>query len=118
MERQSGTSSEASDDVEEKARLVACVKRGLEASEQDATERIFHALEERSRITLEKLIDAPDDFILALRHLLGPGSGLALSRIRRELLLSSVGHVPLNARVEWFLLALSEDNERAKDIAF
>jgi hypothetical protein len=69
-------------------------------------------------MTLEKLIDAPDDLILALRHLLGPGSGLALYSIRRELLLSSVGHIPLNARVEWFLLALSEDKERARSIAY
>lgn len=68
-------------------------------------------------MTLEKLIDAPDNLILALRRLLGPGGGLALDCIRRELILSSVGHVPRNARVEWFLLALSEDRERHKGIA-
>ena len=92
---------------------MRCVKRGLEASGHKDVEWTLHSLEERSGKTLERMIDAPDKLILALRYHLGPGSGLALDCIRRELLMSSVGNVPLNARVEWFLLALSEDKEQS-----
>jgi hypothetical protein len=110
MERQSYTSAHITD-VEEKARIVACVKRGVEQSEEDDTRSTLYALEEQSGKTLEKLVDSPDDFILALQHLLGVGRALALRSIRRELLLSSVGRVPLNGRVEEFLRALDKDKK-------
>jgi hypothetical protein len=110
VERQSHTSTHITD-VEERARIVACVKRGVEQSEEDDARSTLYALEEQSDKTLENLVDSPADFIFALRHLLGVESALALKSIRRELLLSSVGQAPLDSRVEEFLLALDKDTE-------
>jgi hypothetical protein len=62
-------------------------------------------------MTLEKLVDTPDHLIRAIRHILELESVAVLYSIRRELLLSSVGHVPLNGRVEEFLTALTNDKE-------
>lgn len=87
--------------------MVACVKRGVEASGEDDKDTLY-SVEERSGMTLEKLVDSPDELILALRNLLGVGSVPVLDSIRRELLLSSVGHAPVNGRIEAFLLTLSE----------
>jgi hypothetical protein len=93
---------------------MACIKLGLEESEEVDAEPTLRSLEERSGMSLERLVDAPEEFILALRHLVGLGSVVVLESIRRDLLLSSVGRVPLNARVELFLLALDKDRESAK----
>jgi|SRR5580658_7920117 hypothetical protein len=110
MEPQSRTSTHTTD-VEEKARIVACVKRGVELSEEDDARSTLDTLEEQSGKTLEKLVDSPDDLFLALQHLLGAGRALTLKSIRRELLLCSLGQVPLNGRVEEFLRALDKDKE-------
>jgi hypothetical protein len=113
-ERQSRTSTRVARDVEERARIVACIKLGLEESEEVDPESTLHSLEERSGMTLERLVDTPDEFILALRYLVGLGSALVLDSIRRDLLLSSVGQSPLNSRVELFLLALDKDRQSVK----
>jgi hypothetical protein len=86
----------------------------LEESEEVDPESTLHSLEERSGMTLERLVDTPDEFILALRYLVGLGSALVLDSIRRDLLLSSVGQSPLNSRVELFLLALDKDRQSVK----
>jgi hypothetical protein len=85
---------------------VACVKRGVEALGEDDKSTLY-TLEERSGMTLENLVDAPDELILALRNFLGVGSVPIFASIRRELLLSSVGRAPLNGRMDRLLLALS-----------
>jgi hypothetical protein len=97
--------------LEERARIVACVKRGVEQSEDHDDRSTLYALEEQSGRTLEKLVDSPDNFILALKNLLGTGRASALRSIRSELLLSSVGQPPLNGRVEEFLQALDKEKE-------
>ena len=93
---------------------MACVKLGMEESEEVDAESTLRSLEERSGMTLERLVDSPADFILTLRYLVGPGSALVLDSIRRDLLLSSVGSAPLNGRVEAFLMAIDEDRESVK----
>jgi hypothetical protein len=113
MERQSRTSTHVRD-VDERARIVACVKRGVELAEEDDAKSTLYALEEQSGKTLEKLVDSPDDFVLALQHLLGAGRASTLKSIRGELLLSSLGQAPLNGRVEEFLWALDKDKASAK----
>ena len=60
-------------------------------------------------MTLEELIDTPDDLIVAFRRLLGLGSIPLLNSIRRELLLSCVGCHPRNGRVEVLLLAFDKE---------
>jgi hypothetical protein len=110
------TSTRVADDVDERARIVACVKLGLEESEEVDADSTLHSLEERTGLTLERLVDTPDEFILALRHLVGLGSALILDSIRRDLLLSSVGRAPLNSRIELFVLALDKDRESAKTL--
>jgi hypothetical protein len=107
------TSTKVADDIEDRARIVACVKRGVEAlGEEDKSTLYF--LEERSGMTLEKLVDTPDELVLALREVLGRGSVLILDSIRRELILSSVGRRPLNGRMDGLLLAL----DKAKAFTF
>jgi hypothetical protein len=98
----------------ENARIVACVRVGVQASKGDDAESTLCALEEQSGVTLEKLIDTPDELILALRHLLGAGSAPILHRIRKELLLSALGHIPANGRLEGVLLSLDKDRYSAK----
>ena len=107
----SRTLTKVADDAEEKARIVACVKRGVEALEDDKSTLYF--LEEQSGMTLERLVDTPEGLILAFRHLLGVGSVPIFRRIRKELLLSALGHAPLNGRLEGFLLAFDKDRASA-----
>jgi hypothetical protein len=95
------------DDAEERMRILACVKRGVAASRGDGAKSTLYSLQEQSGMTLERLIETPDEFVLALRHLLGRGSALIFDSIRSELLLSSVGHRPLNGRIEEFLIAFN-----------
>jgi hypothetical protein len=95
-------------------RILACVKLGLEEADEVDAESTLDSLEERSGMTLEGLVDSPDEFILTLRHLVGLGSALVLDSIRRDLLLSTVGRAPLNGRVELFLFALDKDRESRK----
>ena len=73
---------------------------------EDVARSTLYSLQERSGMTLEKLVDTPDELLLALRHVLGVGSVLTFRSIRRELLLSYVGHHPRNGRMEEFLFAL------------
>jgi hypothetical protein len=113
MECESRTSTHVRD-VDERARIVACVKRGVELAEEDDARSTLYDLEEQSGKTLEKLVDSPENFILALQHLLGAGRMLTLKSIRRELLLSSLGQAPLNGRVEGFLWALDKDKASAE----
>jgi len=87
---------------------VGCVKEGVATSRQDDAKSTLSSLQERSGMTLEQLVDTPDDFFVALRSLFGLGTPLIVSSIRRELMLSTVGHAPLNGRIEAFLLALDK----------
>jgi hypothetical protein len=90
---------------------MACVKLALDESEEVDAESTLRSLQERSGMTLERLLDYPSEFILALRYLVGPGNALILDSIRRDLLLSSVGHPLRNGRVEAFLTAMQEDKD-------
>lgn len=83
---------------------------------EDVAESTLYFLQERSGMTLEKLVDTPDELILALRQLLGLRSVLVFSSIRRALLLSSIGHRPRNGRLEEFLFALFEAKESVKPV--
>jgi hypothetical protein len=100
--------------MKEKARIVACVKGGLQASRASDATSTLYALEEQSGVPLERLIDTPDELILAFRLLLGVGSVPVLHCVRTELLLSALGGVPLNGRLEGFLLAFDKDRYSAK----
>jgi len=88
---------------------VACIKSGAEASKGADAKPTLRSLEEQSGVTLEELIDSPGDLVVAFRQLLGLGSIPLLNSIRRELLLSCVGHHPRNGRVEALLLAFDKE---------
>jgi hypothetical protein len=94
---------------------MACIKLGLEESDEVDVESTLRSLQERSGMPLEMLIDSPGEFILVLRHIVGLGSALILDSIRRDLLLSSLGQAPLNGRVELFLMAIDNDRNSRKD---
>jgi hypothetical protein len=81
----------------------------VQASKGEDAESTLRALEELSGMTLGKLVDTPGELILDLRHLLGAGSVPIFHRIRKELLLSALGHIPANGRLEGVLLALDKD---------
>jgi hypothetical protein len=106
-ERRARTSTSLVYDAEERGRILACVKRGVAASKGDDAKSTLYSLQEQSGVTLDKLVETPDEFVLALRNLLGRGSALIFDSIRSELLLSSVGHRPLNGRIEEFLIAFN-----------
>jgi hypothetical protein len=92
----------------ERTRIVGCIKEGVATSGQDNDKSTLSSLEERSGMTLEQLVDTPDELFVALRNLFGLGSPLIISSIRRELMLSTVGNAALNGRIEAFLLALDK----------
>ena len=107
--RQARTTTVGSDDAKERARIVACIRDGAESSKGDAAVSTLRSLEKQSGTTLKDLIDTPDDLVVAFRRLLGLGSIPILDSIRRELLLSCVGHHPRNGRVEALLLAFDKE---------
>jgi hypothetical protein len=88
---------------------VACIKSAAESSKGDDAKSTLRSLKEQSGMTLEELIDTPDDLVVAFRQLLGLGSIPILNSIRRELLLSCVGHYPRNGRVEALLLVVDKE---------
>jgi hypothetical protein len=108
------TSTQVEDDDDERVRVVACVKRGVASSKKDDTEATLLSLQGLSGMNLEKLVDTPDELLVALGHLFGPGSALVFGSVRSELLLSSLGHHPLNGRIEVFLMALDKAKEPQK----
>ena len=98
-------------DAEEKARIAGCIQRGVALFGKDFSNSTLGFIQERSGMTLQKLIESPKGLILALRHLFGPQSLLVFKSIRFELLLSAIGHYPRNGRVEAFLFALTKAKE-------
>jgi hypothetical protein len=104
--RQLCTSIEAIDDMQERTRIVGCVREGVAVSGEVDPKSTLSSLQERSGMTLEQLVDTPEELLVALRGVFGVGSASIISSIRKEVILYAVGRAPLNGRIEAFLFVL------------
>jgi hypothetical protein len=68
-----------------KEKIQACVEKGFEFLAESAKVSVFWHLEHDFKITKDSVIEKPDEFASALRHIFGEGALLLEKKISSEI---------------------------------